>query len=244
MKHLKFILALKKSIFLLGIIFISFSSFAQINLDSGLVGYFKLDSNYADSSSLTLHGTAVSVTNTQGLHNLANTGVSFNGSSSYVNCGTSNRGVTDTITLSVWVKTNSNTSNSETLISKYDWHVDKGYIIRYKNGYPDIHGRNNSGSYTNTTNTSGFIADGNWHHVMGVIAGNKWEIWVDGILIDTELATAVNPLITNSYATHIGTYYDGGYNNPLAAELDEVRIYSRELLATEIVYLNNQQNNA
>jgi hypothetical protein len=220
------------------------TSYAQVNLDSGLVGFFKLDSNYADSSSHALHGTSTFTTHSQGIHGLNSTGMQFNGSSSKIGCNSSNRSVTNTITLSAWVKTSFNSSINQTIISKYDWGVNKGYLLRIKNGYPDIHGRNNGSAYTYTTNTTGFVADGIWHHVMAVIAGNKWEIWVDGVLEDTEYSTALSPLLTNNYPTHIGAYYDGNYHNFMLGDIDEVRIYSRELLSTEISYLSNQENNA
>ncbi|MGB0807178.1 MAG: LamG domain-containing protein, partial [Salibacteraceae bacterium] len=223
----------------------SLSSYTQVNLDSGLVGFFKLDSNYADSSAQSLHGASVNTSHSQGIHSLSNTGSSFNGSSSYISLGTSNRSVSNTITISVWVKTNTNSNNTECLVSKYDWSVNKGYLLKYKNGYPDIQGRNNSGSYMSTSNTTMFIADGNWHHLIGVIADNTWQIWVDGVLASSTTSFGQNTSITNSYPTTVGAYYSQGSRSMYyGGILDEVRIYNRTLLSTEISYLANQQNNS
>ncbi len=216
---------------------------SQINLDSGLVGYFKMDGNASDSSTQLIHGVSTSVTDIQGIHPLNQTGYSFNGTSSKIHAGTSNRGVLDTITVSAWVKTTNISSVSQTIASKYDWTLDKGYFIRIKNGYPAIHGRNTSGSYITTINSTAFVSDGNWHHVMGVVAGNTWEIWVDGVLVDTEIAIASNPRIDNNYPTHLGVLYDGSFSFYFDGEIDEVRIYDRELLSIEIAYIANQKNN-
>ena len=223
----------------------SVSGHSQINLDSGLVGFFKLDGNTADSSAQLIHGVSTNTLNTEGIHSLLNTGSSLNGSSSYISAGTSNRGVSNTITISVWVKTSTNSNNNECLVSKYNWGVNKGYLLKYRNGYPDIQGRNTSGSYISTSNTTMSISDGNWHHVMGVISNNSWEIWVDGTLASSATSLGTNTSVTNLYPTTIGAYYSQGARSMFyGGDLDEVRIYNRELLASEIGYLSNQKNNS
>ena len=148
------------------------SAYSQVNLDSGLVAFFKLDSNYADSSATALNGTATSVTHSQGIHSLNNTGSLFNGYSSSLSANSSSRGITDEVSISLWVKTTVVSVNNECLVSKYNAAGDKGFFLEYKYGYPDIHGRNNGGVYKKTNNTTGYIADGNWHHVLGL---NKWQ---------------------------------------------------------------------
>lgn len=229
----------------LGLFTASNMVYSQINLDSGLVGYFKLDSNYADSSATALHGTANLVSNTSGIHGLSNTAGFFNGSSSKINVQNSNRGISNTISVSLWVKTTTNSVNNEALVSKYDWQNDKGFILEYKYGYPDIHGRNGSGSYIQTLNNTGYIADGDWHHVLAVIAENTWEIWVDGVLANTTTSTATVPSLINSQPTSIGSNFSTGVPPwYFGGALDDVRIYSRELRPTEIAYLSNQENNA
>ena len=241
-KSLLFIF-LKNPIFFVGLYFIPFLASAQINLDQGLVGYFRFENNAVDSSILGIHGVSSNVTSTSGFKNLPNTAYSFNGISSFIDYGINNRSLSNVVSLSVWVKTSSNVNVSQFILCKYNWHVDKGYFLGFKNGFPYVAGRNLSGSFSRTPNSTASISDGNWHHVLGVVNGNFWEIWVDGKLVGDLASTSASPDLTNDSPLNIGRYEEGdsqGNHFYFAGSVDEVRIYSRVLTTDEISYLSTE----
>ncbi len=223
------------------LIFVPNLSFSQFNLDSGLVGYFKLDGNVADSSTLALHGTATSVTNTSGIHNLNNTGMSFNGTNSKVIGGTQSRSITDVVSVSAWVKTTVTTGNIF-LVEKYRWQQDKGFFLSINWGIPAMTARNtsNGGAHTWNSSQTFSISDGTWHHLLGVVNQNSIEIWVDGILRSTGSLSATNPDLTTT--TDLGLGYNVyGNSNYFTGSLDEVRIYNRILSPYEIDSLSTEK---
>jgi hypothetical protein len=221
-------------------------SYSQVNLDSGLVGYFKLNSSTADSSVSLINGTGTDLTPSNGVTCDSNTAFSFNGTSSKMVCDTSNRGITHTVSISAWVKTTVSTGHLF-IVEKYDWVVDKGYYLALKNGVPLMGARNtsNAGKHTWTANQTFFVSDGNWHHLLGVVSQNNIEIWVDGVLKSSNSLSAANPVLTNTYNLSIGYYFKGsstGNLNYFNGSLDEIRIYNRDLSFTEIDSLQKFRN--
>jgi hypothetical protein len=185
----------------------------QINLGSSLVAYSKLDGNTNDESVLGINGTATGTTLTTGKTGVTNTAYSFNGTNSGIECGTGNRGVVDTITISAWVKTTSLSLGF--IVGKYDWVANKGYHLFITNGNIALAGRNNGSTYINTRigSVGNFVAYGNWHFVVGEIAGNRWTAWVDCIQVNQVFSTASSPNLAYSESLTIG-YYDEVNNSP------------------------------
>jgi hypothetical protein len=220
------------------------------NLDSGLVAHFKFDGNAGDSSSTNLHGTGSNVINDYGMICDSNTAYDFNGTSSKIVCGTNNRGITNTVNISAWVKTTTNTGH-RFIVDKYNWSVNKGYLLAVKNGIPYVGARNTSGTgagigyHTWDSSQTFLVSDGNWHHLLGVVSTNKLEIWVDGVLKSSNMMTAAIPDLTTTYDLNIGYYYKGslvGNPNYFHGTLDEVRLYNRDLTLTEIDSLQTFRN--
>ena len=211
-------------------------AFAQINLDTALIGYFKLDGNTIDDSQLAIDGTASNATLVFGKNNIANTAFEFNGVSSKIECGINDRGVTNVVTISAWVKTTS--TNLEFVVCKYDWRINKGYHLAVDNGHPLLAGRNTSGLYTTTNyaNPSNLINDGNWHYLLGEISGNQWTLWVDCVLDNSVTSTAANPDLTNTEPLGIGYYPLGsstGDHGNFDGVIDDIRIYNRQINTSE-----------
>jgi gliding motility-associated-like protein len=211
-------------------------AFAQINLDSALIGYFKLDGNATDGSQLAIDGTASNTIIVAGKNNVANSAFEFNGVDSKIDCGISDRGVTNVVTISAWVKTTS--TNLEFIVCKYDWRINRGYHLAMVNGHPILAGRNTSGVYTTTNyaNPSNLIDDGNWHYLLGEISGNQWTLWVDCVLDNSVTSTAVNPDLANLEPLGIGYYPLGsstGDHGNFDGVIDDVRIYNRQINTSE-----------
>lgn len=80
--------------------------------------------------------------------------------------------------------------------------------------------------------TGGFII-GTWYHAAGVMdyANQIAKLFVNGILVDSKPITT--PPITRVIPTQLGLNYGGAFL-PLYGNMDEVRIWTRALSATEI----------
>lgn len=227
------------------ILFLSFgTSFSQINLDSSLVAYYPLDSIPIDYSSYGIQGTifngAVSDT---GKNNFPNTAYHFNGSNQYIDCNTNLRGITDKVSVSAWFKTT--TSSHCQIVSKYHGGgtvINKGFHLAINNGRAYFAGR------TGIPWTPGYhiiyaderpINDGTWHHALGTIDQNEWNLWVDGMHINTLTTTDPNPsLICPPMPLAIG-YYPEMQSSYFDGTIDEVRVYNRILNSAEISLLSN-----
>ena len=69
--------------------------------------------------------------------------LSFNGSNQWVDCGTSDRGVTNEVTLEAWVKTSYNSNTSKLVVAKFPHTsaIKNGYTLVLNFGKIDMHGR-------------------------------------------------------------------------------------------------------
>ena len=128
----------------------------------------------------------------------------FDGTSSYVDCGTgpSLSGTTD-FTLEAWVNTTATTA---------------GEIVqqRYKNGYNGEYQLNvnangtvsfavyGGSAYQFTLASPNSVNDGNWHHIAAVRQnGTNGVIYIDGTVAATQTTSTVAPL-DNTFITYVG----------------------------------------
>ncbi len=158
----------------------------------------------------------------------------FDGSSSYIDCGTgpSLSGTTD-FTLEAWINTTA---------------AAAGQMIqqRYKNGYNGEYflGLNANGNVTfsiygggayqfNAMTSPNSVNDGNWHHIAAVRSnGTTGAIYIDGTVVATQTSTTVAPL-DNTFITYIGADMRDSVNyfNGL---MSDVAIYSYALSGAQI----------
>ncbi len=166
----------------------------------------------------------------------SNQALSFSGAGSYVAVPNSaSLQLTHDLTLTAWIKTGV-TNQTQDFISKYDFTGSEyGYILQVSSGGTlNLHvGGNNLAGGSRDAGDTRVITDGQWHHVAVVITlGQNVTFYVDGI------AASAQPQVTaatgNAATLYLGTF-PGAYNGlPFTGALDEVRIYSRALTATEV----------
>ncbi|MEN6575146.1 MAG: LamG-like jellyroll fold domain-containing protein [Phycisphaerales bacterium] len=198
-----------------------------------LVGHWKLDSNAQDSSGNGNNG-ALTGNPTFATAGRIGTALILDGIDDYVNCGNgATLNITDAVTLSAWIKPD-DAANSEhnPFVAK----GDTSYALKH-----------------NTTNTIEFFIydgawyavnsetlttdfSGAWHHVAGTYDGVQLKLFVDGVLVGSNLHTGDIDSVT--YDVNIGRdsqntdrFYDG--------QIDDVRIYHGALPKSEILKLAN-----
>lgn len=80
------------------------------------------------------------------------------------------------------------------------------------------------------------IVDNNWHHVVGILRAATMELWVDGALQASAAYSA-----GQSFS---GVFYAGyglnGVDRYWQGQLDDVRLYNRDLTATDVRELYEQ----
>ena len=137
--------------------------------------------------------------------------------------------LTGSVTISAWIQVESFTKPWQAIVTKGDraWRLHRANETKRvgfacsdlsRNLVGDLYGRKN-------------VADGEWHHVAGVLDGARVSIYVDGVL---DAAADSSPNISvNDYAVLIGA------NAQIAGRIyhgliDDVRIYDRALSGREL----------
>lgn len=207
---------------------------SQIVLND-LQGHYQFNATeIIDESPNNISGTSQNIESAIGLEQMSNTAYDFNGFSSYISLGIENRNITDVVTLSAWIKTTSN--ENQVVCSKYDWIEDKGYFLRMIDGKVSFGGRNNGNEFSEAVGFDN-INDGQWHHVLGIVQQNEWQIYVDCQGQGTFISSANTPDLTNSVPFMVGRLSiptGSGELRFFEGTVDDVRIYNRRLDQLEI----------
>ena len=114
----------------------------------------------------------------------------FDGINDYVDCGNpTSLQITNTITLSAWVKT-TDTSSYEIIIGKDSIGTGTRSFLLYRSGSVAVFTIYTAGGFEKVQGTT-IINDGNWHHIMGVNDGSDLKIYVNGTLDATNVGGGV-----------------------------------------------------
>ncbi|MFK7905551.1 MAG: LamG-like jellyroll fold domain-containing protein [Chitinophagales bacterium] len=218
-------------------LFFALHSFAQMDLNQDLVAYYSLNDHATDGSPMSIEGVINGAIAEEGLSGLSNNALYFNGKDATVSCGVDNRGIDNVASISTWIKTTNDKIGY--IVCKYNWEEDSGFHLGVNDGHVRFGGRNKSGVYTNAASNA-VVNDGEWHHVLGVVHENVWQIWIDGDFDTSVESNSQNPSLANSEVLSIGNYpygYEGNHKY-FEGVIDEVRIYNRLLSNREIIYLS------
>lgn len=158
--------------------------------------------------------------------------LTFNGQN-YISCGTSNRSISNQVTVEAWVKTTS--YDYQWIAGKYlnSNSEEKGFHLYTSNGLAYLNGRIGMGAYLSSGASTTLVNDGRWHHIAGTTDGSSWRIYVDGILENTGVYnysradfTTTTSLSIGNYAVQSGQYFQG--------DIDEVRVWRTVRSVAEI----------
>jgi hypothetical protein len=207
------------------------SSSGTANITSGLAAQWKLNEgsgNYAYDSSGNVN-TATLYNPTWTTSTYGNT-VSFGGTTSYGSVAESaSLEMTNQLTVSFWVNPSSNANTDPRVISKlYDWDVK----LNGSNRYPQLSagGQYAMLNYSLPVNT--------WHHVVFTFSTGVVTGYVDGaqVPLAANTFTGTGTLPNNAYGLYLATY-DSSLANGYKGYMNDVRLYSRALSATDVAAL-------
>jgi len=202
---------------------------ATWNTAYGLKAYF--DFNQAelikDLSETSIDGTGFNLVIGSGIEDTTGSAYVFNGVSSGITGTSDNRGITDRVSLSAWIKTES--SARQFIFAKYNSSQDAGYFLATLNGTATIGGRDGSSTFHEVFDPNILINDGEWHHVAGVIDQNKWELYIDCVMVASKETSTGSPGFENTDLLTIGFWNEGtaeGNKRYFDGTIDELRLYN------------------
>ncbi|MCK4292398.1 MAG: hypothetical protein KAY65_04325, partial [Planctomycetes bacterium] len=196
-------------------------------VDVNLIGWWKFDGDYLDSSGYENHGTGYGSDVGIVSHPERGQVLSLNGTDDYVGMGQSLLNDVAELTLAGWVRAGNAGSGSIGLFGQNDA-VEFGF-----NG-ADIHCWTSGGGEARTAWTAEPLT---WHHVAAVGDGTTLVLYVDGEPVITGGST------TTSYGSSTYPFNIGGGGiwgaggNWLSGQIDDVRLYDKALSGAEIAVL-------
>lgn len=201
---------------------------AIVALNDSLVAYWNMDessgTNVADSSSNSNDATATAgVTRVTG-YSGSGYALSFDGSSGdYVTVSNSaSLEFGAPLTISAWVKTS--VTGWKWIMSRADWNYGLG-VSNTGHLVWTVSGGNNRVS-------TGYLSDGEWHHVVATHDGTDLVLYMDGNQVgswnDVVVSSSTSPIYLGRYANT---------NENWNGQIDDTRIYSRVITSTEINHI-------
>jgi hypothetical protein len=219
------------------------ATFNDLYINDGLVGYWKLDEtsvgSAADSSGYGNNGTHTGTPTLSSSVPAALTftdarSVSLNGTSQYVSLGNpSNLNFSGQITIAAWVYNTSSVGLNDIVAHGFTTSPTAEVYLRIVDGRYDCGVWNGAGSYL--ANYTPSVSDVNtWVHLTCTYDGSAWNLYRNGILVNTSTTANGAMTVTDSWAIGARGAGDQRYFN---GSIDEVRIYNRALSATEAAAL-------
>ncbi|MEI6346151.1 MAG: LamG domain-containing protein [bacterium] len=218
------------------------------NVSSGLIGFWSF--NKEDVVNGALVDRSISG-NTAYLQNIATStvysagrigrGLTFDGSDDYAVTGATTWGITNTLSMSAWIKT---TANAVSIAELGRVTVLDEALLYIHNNSAAIFFSQGAGVYTGVYG-SRQVNDGQWHHVVAVstgpsIACANVRIYVDGVR-DTENCITENVSSLSDASPRrffIGwRAWGGGTSEIYNGSVDDVRLYGRAISASEALQL-------
>ncbi len=226
-----------------------------LDISSGLVGHWTLDSDATDSSGNgntgILAGDAA-IDTSSSTNNVGPGKLTLDGSGDYVEL--SNHAASfDSLTqgtIAGWINT-ADTTNTQAILGV----ADKGDPLSYSalgisqgKLFFDVA---EAGGYLIRLDATPVIADGNWHHVAVTVDVNGNSLYIDGVKLASSQLSYTNgdassteffSQVKNIDAVEIGvTGENGGLVWDFKGLLDDIRVYDRALDSGEIAQLYNFQ---
>ena len=203
--------------------------------NGGLIAHWSFDENSGSSASdLSLNGNNLNTANASWISGISQSGLNFNGTSSYVNVlpSPSLDIDLDAVSISAWVKLEELPSQMPDDYGPiYD--SDEDYYVLYldkANQELRFKVKDGLGLTSRPGIPQSDLTLNQWIHVAGVYNGTEAMIYLNGELMDSHSTTGIGTLGSNQNA-EIGRN-DGNY---FKGSIDELKIYERPLSRQEVV---------
>lgn len=207
----------------------------DIELQRGLIAWWKLDGNAKDSTPYGYNGTVTGTTSAADRKGKNPGALAFNGTSDQIVVSNFDPTVLTQAqygaswTLSAWVKYTGSGAQSVILGKPGN---NAGLVVG-ANGHFDFQVRDSS--VINHSIDSGSADTTSWHHLVGTYAAGSLQFYMDGQLVGT---TSTPSML--AYGSVLGIGSGGNSNWYFPGSIDDARVYNRALSAAEVTALYKQ----
>jgi len=176
-----------------------------------------------DTSRLENTGTASNITWSANAAPADGYSLSFNGTSSYVNCGTkSGLNINGPITVMTWINPSASQSGEGAILGN----GGSSYLLTYYHNDGKVYWYiNGGGNYISAS-----VPADTWSHVAATYDKQNMKIYINGSLVST--SGTYTSAIASGSAFYLGSI--GGTTYYFKGKLDEARVYNRALSSTDI----------
>ena len=211
------------------------AQFMDLHLER--VAHYPFSVQATDISGLDNHGEVYGAIPGPGYDGETEGAYQFDGADDHIYCGNGLPAITETITVTCWIRTETSVASSH-IVSKYDFLSDGGFILGTENGYAKWAGRIGTGQFFRMTSASK-INDGQWHFLAGVVEGSMWLLYVDGILQNQLDTGSESTDLSNQAPLVVGAHLQGeeGSEQHFNGLIDNIIIYRRLLNECEMEFL-------
>lgn len=214
-------------------------SYAQINLDDGLLAHYPFNGSADDASGNNNHGSGSNVSLTTDRFDIPDSAFEFNGTNSLISIPNSESlsSPTNELTLVAWINAPSWSLVGSTTFAPI---LMKSNASTNAFQYRMSVGSNGTGLAINNWNNSAGstvpISFNEWHFLVTTLNNGVVKGYFNGILIDTSALTG--PINLDTRPLEIGRDVPGA-TEVFNGKIDDVRVYDRELNKQEIWELFN-----
>lgn len=213
----------------------------DIELQRGLVGWWKMDGNAKDATPYANNWTVNGAV--PGVDRTSRAGSAYNftaASSNYLSLGTGANYNYNEFSVSLWARGNSSTqTHVKNLIGKGDWNTSNNWYLGFKSGtaLSFVYG---VGWDAGPSYSLGSFDVTQWHHYVGVASSTQLKLYLDGSLVSTatishgSVVSALDLQIARS--SYYGNFFDGS--------VDDVRMWNRAISQSEATALYGQYDTA
>lgn len=211
-----------------------------VNLQSGLVGWWQLNSNGKDNTPYSANGTLTGTTPTTDREGTANQALSFNGTTDAVSIGNhSQLQVTGSQTISMWVKPADFSARRNPYSKAY---AGEGTITQETTGTVTYYygtGGCNCGSSYQGFNSGTSLPLNTWSMITIVRNLSTMQLtwYINGSQVN-QVAATYSAAVASTLPAAIGAGYVSNYSG----SIDDVREYNRALSSTEVTALYKEYN--
>ncbi len=208
-------------------------TFSSVSVDPTLSAWYPFDGNADDGTAASRDGTVTGATLTTDRHGVADAAYAFDGVSDYIAFGAVT--YASPVSVAAWVRSTAVNDVYNTVVGWNDVASPFGGLQLLASGSGDYRARA-GGESDDLYSTSAPDGDGAWH-LLVVTRSSAGDVsfYVDGVLEDTGTSTTS---IGTGHQLYVGkSFRPDSFDEFFAGEIDDVRVYSDVLDASEVARL-------